>query len=69
MLLLQCNNPLTKEPKLQAAQRIVAEWGDYDDEVKVLWDRIYKGKSKTASDEAQASETKKGKSSLIMNGL
>ncbi|GFR77731.1 UDP-glucose glycoprotein glucosyltransferase 1 [Elysia marginata] len=36
-----CNNPLTKEPKLQAAMRIVPEWKDYDYEIKVLWDEIY----------------------------
>ena len=37
---LQCNNPKTKEPKLQAAQRIVAEWVDYDTEIKRLWDEV-----------------------------
>jgi UDP-glucose:glycoprotein glucosyltransferase len=31
-----CNNPLTKEPKLTAAQRIVPEWKDYDNEIKNL---------------------------------
>ncbi|KAK7090839.1 UDP-glucose:glycoprotein glucosyltransferase 1-like isoform X2 [Littorina saxatilis] len=36
-----CNNPLTKEPKLSAAMRIVPEWKNYDYEVKVLWDKIY----------------------------
>ena len=28
-----CNNPLTKEPKLEGARRIVAEWPALDDEV------------------------------------
>ena len=28
-----CNNPLTKEPKLDAARRIVAEWPALDAEV------------------------------------
>ena len=28
-----CNNPLTKESKLDAARRIVPEWTDYDEEV------------------------------------
>jgi len=41
-----CNNPLTKEPKLTAAMRIVPEWKDYDYEVKVLWDEIYKTNTK-----------------------
>ncbi|XP_068608113.1 UDP-glucose:glycoprotein glucosyltransferase 1 [Brachionichthys hirsutus] len=34
-----CNNPKTKEPKLQAAVRIVAEWADYDQEIKRLQTR------------------------------
>uniref|UniRef100_A0A8C7I728 UDP-glucose ceramide glucosyltransferase-like 1 n=1 Tax=Oncorhynchus kisutch TaxID=8019 RepID=A0A8C7I728_ONCKI len=34
-----CNNPQTKEPKLQAAVRIVAEWSDYDQEIKRLQNR------------------------------
>jgi len=29
-----CNNPMTKEPKLVMAARIVKEWTDYDNEVK-----------------------------------
>lgn len=41
-----CNNPLTKEPKLRAAIRIVPEWKNYDYEVKVLWDQIYKTNTK-----------------------
>jgi UDP-glucose:glycoprotein glucosyltransferase len=35
-----CNNPLTKEAKLTAAQRIVPEWKGYDDEIKRLMARI-----------------------------
>jgi len=31
-----CNNPLTKEPKLSAARRIVSEWTDYDEEMAAL---------------------------------
>ena len=49
MLVYQCNNPLTKEPKLSAAVRIVGEWTAYDDEVKALWDRIYKNGSSSSS--------------------
>ncbi|XP_052214518.1 UDP-glucose:glycoprotein glucosyltransferase 1-like [Dreissena polymorpha] len=36
-----CNNPMTKEPKLKAAMRIVPEWKNYDYEIKVFWDTIY----------------------------
>lgn len=28
-----CNNPLTKEPKLDSARRIVSEWPGLDEEV------------------------------------
>ncbi|XP_028995907.1 UDP-glucose:glycoprotein glucosyltransferase 1 isoform X2 [Betta splendens] len=38
-----CNNPMTKEPKLQAAVRIVAEWTDYDQEIKRLQTRVQAG--------------------------
>ncbi len=37
---IQCNNPLTKEPKLQSAMRIVPEWIDYDNEIKVLSEKF-----------------------------
>uniref|UniRef100_UPI0037E97DDD UDP-glucose:glycoprotein glucosyltransferase 1 n=1 Tax=Semicossyphus pulcher TaxID=241346 RepID=UPI0037E97DDD len=43
-----CNNPMTKEPKLQAAVRIVAEWTDYDKEIKRLQTRVQEGVSQTA---------------------
>ncbi|KAM9127562.1 UDP-glucose:glycoprotein glucosyltransferase 1 isoform 2-T3 [Pangshura tecta] len=39
-----CNNPMTKEPKLQAAVRIVPEWQDYDQEIKQLYSRFQKEK-------------------------
>lgn len=35
-----CNNPLTKEAKLTAAQRIVPEWKDYDLEIKRLQAKV-----------------------------
>ncbi|XP_078077778.1 UDP-glucose:glycoprotein glucosyltransferase 1 isoform X2 [Mustelus asterias] len=35
-----CNNPKTKEPKLKAAVRIVPEWSDYDNEIKLLLKRV-----------------------------
>ncbi|KAG3274342.1 UDP-glucose glycoprotein glucosyltransferase 1, transcript variant X2 [Ictidomys tridecemlineatus] len=55
-----CNNPMTKEPKLEAAVRIVPEWQDYDQEIKQLQNRfqkekeigiLYKGKTKNQSQE------------------
>lgn len=44
MFCLQCNNPMTKEPKLQAAMRIVPEWQDYDQEIKLLQSLFQKEK-------------------------
>ncbi|THU65445.1 hypothetical protein C4D60_Mb05t03700 [Musa balbisiana] len=35
-----CNNPMTKEPKLQGARRIVPEWVDLDAEARQLTARI-----------------------------
>ncbi|KAM8819785.1 UDP-glucose:glycoprotein glucosyltransferase 2 [Eudromia elegans] len=35
-----CNNPQTKEPKLQAAARIVPEWVEYDSEIRKLIEHI-----------------------------
>jgi UDP-glucose:glycoprotein glucosyltransferase len=29
-----CNNPLTKEPKLERARRQVPEWNEYDEEIR-----------------------------------
>ncbi|XP_071549472.1 UDP-glucose:glycoprotein glucosyltransferase 1 isoform X4 [Panulirus ornatus] len=31
-----CNNPMTKEAKLDAAQRIISEWTTYDGEIKAV---------------------------------
>merc|ERR1712012_448095 len=42
-----CNNPLTKEPKLSAARRIVAEWTDYDEEMNRLREQIEKDRAAT----------------------
>lgn len=38
---------MTKEPKLQAAMRIVPEWKDYDTEVKNLMDTWRSSVNKT----------------------
>ena len=44
-----CNNPLTKEPKLDAARRIVKEWTDYDNEMATLASEIKEKSSKTTT--------------------
>lgn len=35
-----CNNPMTKEPKLDRARRQVPEWTTYDDEIAALTTRV-----------------------------
>lgn len=37
-----CNNPLTKEPKLDRARRQIPEWTEYDDEISALRDELRK---------------------------
>ena len=37
-----CNNPQTKEPKLERARRQVPEWGVYDEEIAALEERVRK---------------------------
>ncbi|XP_062521392.1 UDP-glucose:glycoprotein glucosyltransferase 1-like [Corticium candelabrum] len=44
-----CNNPLTKEPKLKAAVRIVDEWKDYDNEIRRLQERVAANESQDHS--------------------
>lgn len=39
-----CNNPLTKEPKLERARRQVPEWTVYDEEIAGVLREIGKGK-------------------------
>uniref|UniRef100_A0A2K6EYS8 UDP-glucose glycoprotein glucosyltransferase 1 n=1 Tax=Propithecus coquereli TaxID=379532 RepID=A0A2K6EYS8_PROCO len=48
-----CNNPMTKEPKLEAAVRIVPEWQDYDQEIKQLQTRFQQEKEGGARPEEQ----------------
>ncbi|XP_054469981.1 UDP-glucose:glycoprotein glucosyltransferase 1 [Anoplopoma fimbria] len=52
-----CNNPMTKEPKLQAAVRIVAEWTDYDKEIKRLQTRVQEGINHTKKQKATDDHT------------
>ncbi|XP_028846353.1 UDP-glucose:glycoprotein glucosyltransferase 2 isoform X5 [Denticeps clupeoides] len=53
-----CNNPKTKEPKLEAAVRIVSEWSRYDSEIKQFLRRVQDQKAKQP--ESQAAPSSKG---------
>ncbi|KAH8556358.1 UDP-glucose:glycoprotein glucosyltransferase-domain-containing protein [Umbelopsis sp. PMI_123] len=59
-----CNNPLTKEPKLDRARRQVPEWEKYDNEVADFQKRLKK--RKTTATESNASEST-DKSNLIQD--
>ncbi|CAN8066058.1 unnamed protein product [Agarophyton chilense] len=37
-----CNNPMTKEPKLSSAKRIIGEWVEYDNAASDLTEELYR---------------------------
>ncbi|XP_011150844.1 UDP-glucose:glycoprotein glucosyltransferase isoform X1 [Harpegnathos saltator] len=45
-----CNNPMTKEAKLQAAIRILPEWVGYDEEIKTLQQKVENESRQTERD-------------------
>jgi UDP-glucose:glycoprotein glucosyltransferase len=51
-----CNNPLTKEPKLDRARRQVPEWTVYDDEIAAV-DKKRKGNGNGGSENNTKSRT------------
>ncbi|RAL10314.1 putative UDP-glucose:glycoprotein glucosyltransferase [Aspergillus homomorphus CBS 101889] len=52
-----CNNPLTKEPKLERARRQVPEWTVYDEEIAALENRV---RLETVQDEVPVSASGTG---------
>ena len=52
-----CNNPLTKESKLDAARRIVKEWTDYDEEIHKFIEKLQNNESN--SDSSKVIESQK----------
>ncbi|KAI5292082.1 hypothetical protein KEM52_006638 [Ascosphaera acerosa] len=50
-----CNNPLTKEPKLDRARRQVPEWTEYDEEIAALARRVARKPSEVPAPEPEAS--------------
>jgi UDP-glucose:glycoprotein glucosyltransferase len=51
-----CNNPMTKEPKLDRARRQIPEWNVYDEEVGALARRVKGEKAKEEVVDVQAQE-------------
>ncbi|KAJ5434480.1 UDP-glucose:Glycoprotein Glucosyltransferase [Penicillium cf. griseofulvum] len=54
-----CNNPLTKEPKLERARRQVPEWTVYDDEIAALASRVAADQAAAGVDFVQTDEDRK----------
>ncbi|KAJ5499676.1 UDP-glucose:Glycoprotein Glucosyltransferase [Penicillium expansum] len=54
-----CNNPLTKEPKLDRARRQVPEWTVYDDEIAALASRIAGEQAAAGAEFVQTDEERK----------
>lgn len=54
-----CNNPLTKEPKLQSAVRIVKEWPDYDNEIRTLQQSVAAQMTSTKTQTASPTDSPK----------
>lgn len=55
-----CNNPLTKEPKLQSARRIIAEWPDLDREAvefTAAVDRVQVGPRRAAAQGGEGAQS------------
>lgn len=60
-----CNNPQTKEPKLDRARRQVPEWTKYDDEIAAL-DRRRRGKTDALKDgEGDAQKVVRGDGEVL----
>merc|ERR1711933_709420 len=51
-----CQNPLTKEPKIVMAKRIIAEWQTYHDEVQLFQDQLEASATNNAPDRAAKAE-------------
>ena len=49
-IFLKCNNPMTKEPKLDRARRILPEWEGLDQEARALMDKFKKEKAQNEED-------------------
>jgi UDP-glucose:glycoprotein glucosyltransferase len=59
-----CNNPLTKEPKLERARRQVPEWTVYDDEIAALARRVAGEEDAAGVEFVQSGEEKERKDEL-----
>ncbi|KAL4183985.1 hypothetical protein AMTRI_Chr11g101090 [Amborella trichopoda] len=52
-----CNNPMTKEPKLQGARRIISEWVDLDGEARAFTAKILGEETETPSEPVSGPRT------------
>ena len=68
-----CNNPETKEPKLQAARRIVPEWVEYDAEVSRFMAQASadgeRGSSEVSADAARTGDSARAGGAAVHDEL
>ena len=64
-----CNNPQTKEPKLDRARRQVPEWTMYDEEIAALAKKFHASGEDIASSDTAKSDKKETASSSIRDEL
>ncbi|KAG0163854.1 hypothetical protein DFQ28_011083 [Apophysomyces sp. BC1034] len=64
-----CNNPLTKEPKLDRARRQVPEWEKYDDQIHELRKKIAARASEASSNNKQDGATQKSQGHRLVDEL
>ncbi|KAL2404705.1 UDP-glucose:glycoprotein glucosyltransferase [Exophiala dermatitidis] len=62
-----CNNPLTKEPKLDRARRQVPEWTEYDEEIAAVI-KAAKAKDKAREDQSKETLSSSSSSRLLEQG-
>lgn len=63
-----CNNPQTKEPKLDRARRQVPEWTVYDDEIAAVAARRKKGGASAGEDAGEQKPLTRGDGEVLSEG-
>eukprot|EP00899_Mesostigma_viride_P007641 jgi/Mesvir1/16879/Mv15763-RA.1 len=64
-----CNNPMTKEPKLEGARRIVAEWPALDEEAARVTERVLERQRRLATEEHESAPAQTLKAQALGGGV
>ncbi|KAI3632981.1 hypothetical protein MIR68_009056 [Amoeboaphelidium protococcarum] len=60
-----CNNPMTKEPKLERAQRLIPEWKEYDSEARNLFEEWRQSMNKSKEFKGAATDSNSAERTMI----